>query len=78
MNYGEAQGAESKNDFIHKMGICLKELKESNNCLKILNEVKYGDDNLRSELLQESTKLSRILASIIAKTRNNNGRNPGK
>lgn len=78
LNYGEAQGAESKNDFIHKMGICLKELKESNNCLKILNEVKYGDDNLRSELLQESTELSRIFATIIANTRNNNGRNPGK
>ncbi len=29
-NYGEAQVAESRNDFIHKMKICLKELKECN------------------------------------------------
>ena len=30
LNYGEAQSAESSKDFIHKMGICLKELRESN------------------------------------------------
>ena len=28
-NYGEAQGAESRSDFIHKMKICLKELRET-------------------------------------------------
>ena len=28
-NYGEAQGAESPSDFIHKMKICLKELRET-------------------------------------------------
>lgn len=28
LNYGEVQGAESRNDFIHKMGVVLKELKE--------------------------------------------------
>ncbi|WP_240475226.1 four helix bundle protein [Flavobacterium reichenbachii] len=28
LNYGEAQSAESKKDFIHKMGICLKELRK--------------------------------------------------
>lgn len=35
-NYGEAQGAESRNDFIHKMGIILKELKECRKALKII------------------------------------------
>ncbi|WP_243231820.1 four helix bundle protein [Flavobacterium pectinovorum] len=29
LNHGEAQSAESKKDFIHKMGICLKELRET-------------------------------------------------
>ncbi len=29
LNYGEAQSAESRRDFIHKMKICLKELRES-------------------------------------------------
>ncbi len=35
-NYGEAQVAESRNDFIHKMKICLKELKESSIALQII------------------------------------------
>src|SRR5882672_10193044 len=34
--YGEAQGAESRMDFIHKMKIILKELKETRVCLKII------------------------------------------
>ena len=33
LNYGEAQGDESKKDFVHKLGIVLKELRESLNCL---------------------------------------------
>ena len=36
LNYGEAQSAESTNDFIHKLKIILKELRESNICLKML------------------------------------------
>lgn len=36
LNYGETQGAESKKDFIHKMSVVLKELRESLNCLKII------------------------------------------
>ena len=35
-NYGEAQAAESTKDFIHKMGIVLKELRETGICLKII------------------------------------------
>jgi four helix bundle protein len=37
-NYGEAQGAESPKDFIHKMGIILKELKECRVALKIIKK----------------------------------------
>ena len=33
LNYGEAQSAESRNDFIHKMKIAAKELRETYNCL---------------------------------------------
>ncbi len=35
-NYGEAQAAESHKDFIHKIGIVLKELRETGICLKII------------------------------------------
>ena len=38
LNYGEAQSAESRKDFIHKMKIILKELKESRVCLKIIEK----------------------------------------
>ena len=37
--YGEAQGAESRGDFIHKMKIALKELKETRVCLKLLQKM---------------------------------------
>ncbi len=46
LNYGEAQSAESPRDFIHKMGICLKELRESFVCLKIIEKANlYSDIN---------------------------------
>ena len=37
LNYGEAQAAESSKDFVHKMGIALKELRETGVCLKIID-----------------------------------------
>jgi four helix bundle protein len=41
LNYGEALGSESKKDFVHKLGIVLKKLRESMNCLKILTGSGY-------------------------------------
>jgi four helix bundle protein len=35
-NYGEVQGAESRRDFIHKMSICVKELRETRAWLKLM------------------------------------------
>lgn len=40
LNYGEACEAESRKDFIHKMKIVLKELRETNTCLRIIKEAK--------------------------------------
>ena len=37
LNYGEAQSAESRRDFIHKMKVILKELRETLVCLKIIH-----------------------------------------
>jgi four helix bundle protein len=42
LNYGEALGSESPRDFAHTLGIVLKELRESLNCLKILAGSNYG------------------------------------
>jgi four helix bundle protein len=36
LNYGEAQAAESKKDFVHKISLVLKELRETKTCLRIL------------------------------------------
>jgi four helix bundle protein len=40
LNYGEAQSGESRNDFIHKLKIVLKELRETDICLKIIFRAK--------------------------------------
>ncbi len=45
LNYGEAKSAESKNDFLHKMKVCLKELRESYNCLRIWIEQRFTSQN---------------------------------
>ena len=40
LHYGEAQGAESRKDFIHKLGILIKELRETLNAMKIIRKAK--------------------------------------
>jgi four helix bundle protein len=45
LNYGEAQAAESRKDFIHKSKIVLKELRETLVCLKIIKRVELLRDN---------------------------------
>ena len=63
--YGEAQGAESRDDFIHKMKIILKELKESRVCIKII---------IRKQMIKPVKKLDGIkneceeLVKIISKS----------
>lgn len=64
-NYGEAQAAESTNDFIHRMGVVLKELKECRTALKVI---------LKKEFIKPITKLEGIyqetedFIAIIAKS----------
>ncbi|MDF2158510.1 four helix bundle protein [Algoriphagus sp. CAU 1675] len=65
LNYGEAQGAESRRDFIHKNGIVLKELKESRSSLKILCYTGLGAKGPREILLRESGELCAIFVKII-------------
>lgn len=46
LNYGEAQAAESRKDFIHKLKVCLKELRESQISLKIISKKKYVESEI--------------------------------
>jgi len=65
LNFGEAQGTFTNKDYVHKVSLSLKELKESRVTLKIMNFVDYGDDNLTRQLLKETEELIRIIATII-------------
>ena len=66
LNYGEAKSAESKNDFLHKMKVCLKELRESYNCLRILDRAKiYKTEQQVKELIIECNELISIFVKSI-------------
>ncbi len=66
-NYDEAQAAVSKADFTNKVGISLKEMRESNYWIRIIIEISGKNDSwLR--LNNESQELMNILGSIYVKT----------
>jgi four helix bundle protein len=66
LNYGEAKSGESKNDFIHKMKVCLKELRESHNCLRIMHRAKiYYAEQEVLDLIQECNELISIFVKSI-------------
>lgn len=69
LNYGEAQEAESRADFIHKMKITLKELKETQVCLKILIHSTSTQTNHINQAFKESCELVAIFISSIKTAR---------
>lgn len=70
-NYAEASAAESKKDFIHKLSICLKELRESNVWLELIIMAGLVNDDEISQLLDESEQLSKIIAQSIITAKDN-------
>jgi len=70
-NYAEAQSAESRRDFIHKMKVCLKELHESRIWLKFL-EAKglCGNHELVWELRESNELISICVCSVKTATMN--------
>ena len=74
-NYGEAAGAESRKDFIHKLGICLKELRETRVWIKMIIKAKMHDENKLKELLDECNQLNNIIAQSIITARKNRNSN---
>jgi four helix bundle protein len=61
LNYGEAQGGESRRDFIHKIKVVLKELTETFVCLRILERSKlYGSKTLLESAIKENNELTAI------------------
>ncbi|HEX5113008.1 MAG TPA: four helix bundle protein [Saprospiraceae bacterium] len=66
LNYGESQSAESRKDFIHKLKIVLKELRESNVALKMIEALELSKDkNEQQWLLNEVNELISIFVASV-------------
>ena len=65
LNYGEAQAAESRRDFSHKIQIVLKELRETFNAARILLMKNLGDQLLLSEIVNEGSELVAIFTQSV-------------
>ena len=68
-NYREANRAESRNDFIHKVGVAEKEAAETIYWLEICRDTKLGPVNQIAELLNEAGQLLAILITIGRKAK---------
>ncbi|MBN1337911.1 MAG: four helix bundle protein [Bacteroidales bacterium] len=66
LNYGEASSAESRKDFIHKIKIVLKELKETRIALKIIQMANMFPDNNKVEsAIKETGELVAIFITSV-------------
>ncbi len=73
-NHGEAQAAESPKDFIHKLKICLKELRESKRWMELIEKARLLRQSSKlNNAIQENEELIKIfVASIKTANRNRN------
>lgn len=76
-NVEEADAAESKRDFIHKMSIAHKETRETRYWLRIIKAALLDDDEVRA-LIQESDELVRILYTIVENARQSSRSKTGR
>lgn len=65
LNYGEAQSAESQKDFVHKMQVILKELRETRVCLKIIIRKPLLENHIVVPVLVENEELIAIFAKSV-------------
>jgi len=64
-NHGEVEAAESRKDFIHKLKICLKELKETRRWLRLAAKSAMVSDPKTAAILSETEELIKIFFSSI-------------
>ena len=64
-NHAEAQAAESRKDFMHKLKICHKELRESRRWLRLIQRVPLLKGSRVEPLVQETEELIRIFHASI-------------
>jgi four helix bundle protein len=71
LNYGEAQAAESSDDFIHKIKVVLKELRETRICYKIILKKMLPGNMLLITSLGETNQLIAIFLKSIETAKKN-------
>ncbi len=74
LNYGEAQSAESRADFIHKFKIILKELRETLISLKVIKRLKLIAAEKVEKLMDETQQLIAIFVKSIGTAQKNKGK----
>ena len=67
----EAEHAESRADFIHKMAIAQKEANETGYWLELLHETGYLNDRAFDSIIKDQVEIGKILASIILTSKKN-------
>ena len=78
-NYGEVQAAESRNDFIHKLGVVLKELKGCRTALKIIRQKEMIKPIKKTNVIyKETEELIAIIAKSIETAEKNRDKDLGK
>ncbi|MCB0479961.1 MAG: four helix bundle protein [Flavobacteriales bacterium] len=72
LNYAEAQGGESRKDFVHKMKITLKELGETRMNLKIIERSSLSSEvEILTKLIEENNQLISIFVKSIETAKRN-------
>ena len=73
-NHGEAESAESPEDFIHKLKVCLKELRETRRWLRLIDRNRWSQINASLQVsIAESHELIRIFVASIRTAKRNRG-----
>jgi four helix bundle protein len=75
-NYEEACAAESKRDFVHKMRVCLKEVRESRAWLRLTARRNLLPAKRLDDLIDESDQLAKIIGQSIATAKGIRKKNP--
>src|SRR5438874_5958489 len=68
-NYGEARGAVSHADFVHKVRIVLKELNETSIWLRVIERSRIIKPELLTDIIRENNELCRIFTASLATAR---------
>jgi four helix bundle protein len=64
-NYEEACGAESRADFVHKLRVCLKEMREARCWIRLIIKTELLPESRMTGLLEESSQLCNIIGQSI-------------